>query len=228
MAGVRSELARADGGVGRRGRARGGGGGGGGRPGPVSPGPPRRRGRGGGGGGGVCVVRVVPAGARGGARGAGVAISAASALAAGRFGARHGVVALGVMYGVVHFIGQAKGWEYHLYPLAAFAIVLLFAEVRPALARVRWPPALPLLLCVLVTAALLTAKAGDVSDAGWERDRAERARRLADELAARLAPGDTVQVLDTTGGGIHALLRLHVKQPTRFIYDFHFFHDAGH
>ena len=162
------------------------------------------------------------------ALGAGVAISAASALAAGRFGARHGVVALGVMYGVVHFIGQAKGWEYHLYPLAAFAIVLLFAEVRPALARVRWPPALPLLLCVLVTAALLTAKAGDVSDAGWERDRAERARRLADELAARLAPGDTVQVLDTTGGGIHALLRLHVKQPTRFIYDFHFFHDAGH
>ena len=38
--------------------------------------------------------------------------------------------------------------------------------------------------------------------------------------------GDTVQVLDTTSGGIHALLRLGVREPSRFIYDFHFFHDA--
>src|SRR5437762_1935180 len=42
---------------------------------------------------------------------------------------------------------------------------------------------------------------------------------------ARLAPGDTVQVLDTTEGGIHALFRLGVREPTRFLYDFHFFHD---
>jgi hypothetical protein len=31
-------------------------------------------------------------------------------------------------------------------------------------------------------------------------------------------------VLDTTAGGIHALLRLGLRQPTRFIYDFQFFH----
>ncbi|HLF50057.1 MAG TPA: hypothetical protein VJA45_11835, partial [Methylomirabilota bacterium] len=37
----------------------------------------------------------------------------------------------------------------------------------------------------------------------------------------------TVQVMDVTEGGIHALLRLGVRQPTRFLYDFHFFHDAG-
>ena len=43
-----------------------------------------------------------------------------------------------------------------------------------------------------------------------------------------LAPlGATVQVMDTTAGGIHALLRLHLRQPTRFIYDFPFFHDVG-
>jgi hypothetical protein len=35
-------------------------------------------------------------------------------------------------------------------------------------------------------------------------------------------------MLDTTGGGIHALLRLRVAEPTRFIYDFHFFHDTTH
>jgi hypothetical protein len=158
---------------------------------------------------------------------AGVVISTASALAAGRFTARHVVAALGVLYGVVHFLGQGKGWEYHLYPVAAFATVLLFAEVEPALARWRRPPALPLLLTVVLLAALLTAKATEASAAGWERDKAERVRRVAAEVAPLLARGDTVQVLDTTGGGIHALLRLGVRQPTRFLYDFHFFHDVG-
>jgi hypothetical protein len=67
-----------------------------------------------------------------------------------------------------------------------------------------------------------------VSPAGWERDKADHARRLAAELAPMLAPGETVQVLDTTAGGIHALLRLGARQPTRFLYDFHFFHDTSH
>ena len=31
----------------------------------------------------------------------------------------------------------------------------------------------------------------------------------------------------STEGGIHALLRLELRQPTRFLYDFHFFHDEG-
>jgi hypothetical protein len=43
-----------------------------------------------------------------------------------------------------------------------------------------------------------------------------------------LAPGDKVQVFDTTAGGVHALLRLGVRQPTRFLYDFPFFHDVDH
>ena len=33
-------------------------------------------------------------------------------------------------------------------------------------------------------------------------------------------------MLDTTEGGIHALLRLGVREPSRFLYDFHFFHDV--
>src|SRR5207247_2397079 len=32
--------------------------------------------------------------------------------------------------------------------------------------------------------------------------------------------GETVQVLDTARGGVHALLRLGLTQPTRFLYDF--------
>jgi len=162
------------------------------------------------------------------ALGAGVVITLASVLAARRFGPRHAVAALGTLYGVVHFAAQGKGWEYHLYPLAAFAIVLLFAELEPALAHGRWPVAIPLALAVVAGGGMLAAKAANGSAAGWERAKAERVRRLTDELAARLSPGDTVQVLDTSGGGIHALLRLRVTEPTRFVYDFHFFHDTAH
>jgi hypothetical protein len=31
-------------------------------------------------------------------------------------------------------------------------------------------------------------------------------------------------VLDTTDGGVHALLRSRLREPTRFLYDFHFYH----
>jgi len=155
-----------------------------------------------------------------------VVLSVVSAAAAERFRARHVVAVVGVLYGVVHFVAQGKGWEYHLYPLAAFALVTMTAEIGPALDRLRRPLAVPLLLSVALTLVLLTGKAMAVSPAGWERAKAEGARRLADELAPRLRPGDTVQVLDTTAGGIHALLRLGVREPTRFLYDFHFFHDT--
>jgi hypothetical protein len=157
----------------------------------------------------------------------GLLLSMVSALAAARFRARHAVAALGVLYGVVHFVGQGKGWEYHLYPLGAFALLALVAEVGPALTRPRRPLAAALLLSVTLAGVLLAARAMAVSPAGWERDRADDARRLAAELAPMLAPGETVQVLDTTAGGVHALLRLHVRQPSRFLYDFHFFHDTG-
>src|SRR5262249_8431079 len=44
-----------------------------------------------------------------------------------------------------------------------------------------------------------------------------------------LVPADgTVQVLDTTDGGVHALYLLRLRQPTRFLYDFHFYHDVEH
>src|SRR5206468_467453 len=85
------------------------------------------------------------------ARGAGRALSACSVLARRRVTGRHTVVALGLLYGLVHFVGQGKGWEYHLYPLAAFAAVALFAEAGRRL-DARSIVALPLLACAAVAA----------------------------------------------------------------------------
>jgi hypothetical protein len=45
-------------------------------------------------------------------------------------------------------------------------------------------------------------------------------------LAPRTKPGDLVQVLDTSEGGAHVLLLLGAVEPTRFVYDFHFYHDV--
>jgi len=158
---------------------------------------------------------------------AGALGSLIGALAGRRFGPRHAVVGLGALYGVVHFVGQGKGWEYHLYPLATFAILLLVAGL-PGTGRRGLPTATAAALGVVLAFVLLADKALAVSPAGWERAKADGARRLAAEIAPMLAPGDKVQVFDTTAGGVHALLRLGVRQPTRFLYDFPFFHDVDH
>jgi hypothetical protein len=144
-----------------------------------------------------------------------------------RFTWRHGVVVIGIGYGLVHYFGQGKGWEYHLYPLAAFAGVVLFSALEPMRPRRRLV-SLAFAAGLAAVVILLGLKALEAADAAWVRDKERRVGAIEHALGHRLAPGDTVQVLDTTEGGIHALLRLHAREPTRFIYDFHFLHDTGH
>ncbi len=153
-----------------------------------------------------------------------VALSLVSAPRRGHFGSRHLVASLGVAYGLAHYVGQGKGWEYHVYPLAAFTGVLLFSEVRSALTERRM---LGLVVAVLLGASwvMLAGKGAEAADAAWIGDKARRVDAVVRDLAA--APTCArVQSLDTTEGGVHALLRLRIAQPTRFLYDFHFFHDT--
>jgi hypothetical protein len=156
---------------------------------------------------------------------AGVALSLGSVLASRRFAARHAVVAVGLGYGLAHFTYQGKGWEYHLYPLAVFAAVALFAET-PRLLEAWRPLAVPLLACIVASATMLGIKGVEASDAAWIAAKARRVDAVVAELDGRVGPADFVQVLDTTEAGIHALLRLHAVEPTRFLYDFHFYHDV--
>src|SRR5262249_33642424 len=78
-----------------------------------------------------------------------------------------------------------------------------------------------------VSLVLLTTKGLEASDPAWMWDKERRVRVLVDDLSRGLAPGDTVQILDIADGGLQALLRLHVRQPTRFLYDVLFFHQPG-
>ena len=150
------------------------------------------------------------------------------------YGIRRWLALLGAVYGFLHFAVQGKGWEYHLYPFAAFACALasipLAARAKPT-APSRWlgTPALSrgLTLAVLVLAVVfLGAKGVDAADAPWIADKERRVASLVRDLVP-LAGAGPVQVMDVTGGGVHALLRLHLREPTRFLYDFHFFHDEA-
>jgi hypothetical protein len=147
-------------------------------------------------------------------------------------GARRPLALLGVGYGGLHFQLQGKGWEYQLYPLALFVCALApFAVVR----RVADSARLPLLslrrpVALALWAALifvLGVKGAEATDPPWIADKARRVDALTRDLRPYARPGATVQVMDVAEGGVHALLRLGVRQPTRFIYDFHFFHDTA-
>jgi hypothetical protein len=74
---------------------------------------------------------------------------------------------------------------------------------------------------------VLGAKGVDAIDEPWIARKAGLVSALTRDLAPRVPAGATVQVMDVTEGGVHALWNLRLRQPTRFIYDFHFFHDTG-
>jgi hypothetical protein len=145
-------------------------------------------------------------------------------------GARKALTLLGVAYGWFHFQLQGKGWEYHLYPLALFLSALVpfaVSAVSPAgsarsLAMLRRRAAVAVLAALVVT---LGAKGVDAMHIEWIPLKARRVAAITRELRPLVPPGGTVQVMDTTEGGIHALFNLRLREPTRFIYDFHFFHD---
>jgi hypothetical protein len=156
-----------------------------------------------------------------------VAVGLITAALGHRLGPRHLVGGLGVAYGIAHYAGQGKGWAYHLYPFAAFAACLGFAEVRALAASSRWLVAVAVSGALALGALQFAARGAEAAQAPWIRAAEQRVASLVADLRPLVAGGGTVQVLDTTDGGIHALLRLGIRQPTRFIYDFHFFHDTS-
>jgi len=138
---------------------------------------------------------------------------------------------LGAVYGAAHFALQGKGWEYQLDPLALFLCALAPAAVawRRADGRPRrldlWGARRPLALAAwALLLVVLVAKGVDAREPAWIVAKTRRVAALTRDLAPLAPAGSTVQVMDTTAGGIHALLRLGLREPTRFIYDFHFFH----
>jgi hypothetical protein len=150
-------------------------------------------------------------------------------LALGSARARDGravVLAAGVAYGVLHFAVQGKGWEYQLYPLALFLVACGAAGFAVALERGRPALAGLLVASLVVSAGVLGVKGARNREPVWIAAKRARVAAVTAALAPLVPAGATVQVLDTTDGGVHALYLLRLRQPTRFLYDFHFYHDV--
>ena len=151
-----------------------------------------------------------------------------AALVGGRRWPTLGVLAAGLAYGAPHFWIQGRGWEYHFYPLALFATALGGAGLGAAATDRRLLLTATLVLALIGTGGALWTKGWINLAPDWIAAKLARVDRLTTALRPIVEAGGTVQVLDTTEGGIHALLRLRARQPSRFIYDFHFQHDIDH
>jgi hypothetical protein len=152
----------------------------------------------------------------------------ATALALARRRGALAVLATGLAYGVAHFWVQGRGWEYHFYPLALFAVAVGGAGLGASVGTRRGALTAMLVVALVVTAAALRTTGQRNLVPAWIEAKTARVGRVSDGLRPFVATGGSVQVLDTSDGGIHALLRLKARQPSRFLYDFHFHHDVGH
>jgi len=151
-----------------------------------------------------------------------------AALARGRRGGTLAVLATGLAYGAAHFWMQGRGWEYHFYPLALFAVAIGGAGLGAAAADRRGSLTAILALVLVATAGALWTKGQRNLAPAWIETKTARVSHLSTALRPLVTSGGTVQVLDTTDGGIHALFHLRIRQPSRFLYDFPFHHDVGH
>lgn len=141
---------------------------------------------------------------------------------------RYLLVLAGLAYGMVHFFVQRKGWFYHSYPFTMFLVLycgMLFGDVMETRNK-RNRMLASISMALLGGYLFLRCFAVGHMDQPVAVVKPLVEMLVKDIEAAGLDKNDTVQVLDTTEGGIHALLRLRIAQPTRFIYDFHFYHDT--
>lgn len=145
-----------------------------------------------------------------------------------RLDARTMLLAAVVLGGFAGYLAQRKGWHYQAAPYVYSAVLLsalLAARVwqageqgRALVGYLGLLIGMPQLLSVgLVAAAeIVRMREGPHTPEPF-------VRQLMADLDANAPPGMPVQVLDTTSGGIAALVRSGRRQPTRFIYDFQFY-----
>ena len=128
----------------------------------------------------------------------------------------------GVIFGVIHYIIQGKGWHYHLSPLLLWASVFVSYRIGSNIKAPKTTPRFAALIGISMTCAL-ASPLYLLTPEKIEQKVPDQSEAIYSDLKDKIVAGDTVQVMDHTSGGIHALLKLHMKQPTRFLRDFHLY-----
>ena len=145
-----------------------------------------------------------------------------------RFQAKSNSVAiliLGALYGLFHFLFQAKGWNYQAYPFLIFLLPLGLTLLEQASnLRRRDKTASIAFVCLLVVTGLLATRGviRSLGDESLQKFKPYVPAMIADLEELNLEEQAYVQVMDTALGGLHALLRTDLQQASRTLYDFHF------
>ena len=135
------------------------------------------------------------------------------------------VLSLGTLYGLFHFLFQAKGWNYQAYPLFIFALPLALSFIEKGTLLKRRSKMKTIAFSALLIFTCLLATRGVMRTLGDES--IQKIKPYVNSLVQDLEEIDldeqaNVQVMDTALGGLHALLRTNLQQSSRTLYDFHF------
>ncbi len=135
-----------------------------------------------------------------------------------------------VMYGIYVILG-AKFWPYHWVPFVYFTTLLAALCLLP-LPTASGAAARLVPVIVLATVCLLAfPPSNDFYGQLWGQTprspEGGRADAIAAYLSGHMQPGDTVQALDWTGGGNHALLMVKARMATPFFEDYEFYHHVS-
>jgi hypothetical protein len=136
---------------------------------------------------------------------------------------RLGLAFVGLFFGVFHFLFQGKGWAYQTVPFIMFGLLLLALIAGKLLKSSLFAQVTALVWVILISAFLGYI----LFNLQYPRDPIADLKPAVPMLVADLqtlgiTQADQVQVMDVTGGGIHALYLLDHPQATPYIYDFFF------
>ncbi len=130
---------------------------------------------------------------------------------------------LAVIFGLLSFVAQAKGYPYHRYPMIAFLLLLMGVDFSMAL---RSPGILRVLgMAGLIYGALVLAPLSLRKVSRYDFQRTEFTTMLQadlDSLGGATLSG-RVQCMDTIAGCIATLDRMQLVQDTGFLYDCYFY-----
>ena len=132
-------------------------------------------------------------------------------------------------------------WDYHWIPFYYFAFMCgslclsglhkVFAHKQP-LGKISAPKlsVLGAMVFILVMVSVIKPPPFLWQQLQWQSPPAPnngRVDAIAQWLRSSVQHGQKVQVMDWTGGAVHAMLEARIANATRFIYDYHFYHHVS-
>jgi len=137
---------------------------------------------------------------------------------------------LTVLYSIYPVLA-GKFWPYHwlifMYFLCALGALCFAEQPKPTRALLKIFPPLVFLWTSIVPSSVWSAMGHQLRGEVFYQDKIARGDAIAAYLRKHLAPGDTVQPLDWTGGSHQAMLAVGAELATPFLVDACFYHHVS-